>query len=406
MQPSAQALGYREKWLSPNGAKDGFLCTIASAFFMRPRFEADVQSLSGTDNNSQLLAPETYDASNEQFAAGASQNGRPRFIVEESSDLQGPDSEDLVAGGSIDAVTDQSAAVGVPSEGVRVSSTDPAAWRQEITSRLNSYRARRRPRAPRYPSLQLKFSSPDLPASSCTTTYKASALPDTQPLNVQEVPTTPAPRPVPLLPAADTTAKIIEFPRSAAVPEPLDELAEPVLDRPRILEAPEPTPPPPALGGIMIEPLPQPINDRRPGFEIPLQGAPMKRRMAAGGIDAAVVLSVFVGSAYLFSRLAAVPPLYQALSTSAVFIWLSWSLYQYLMLVYTGCTPGLKLMKLQLRKFDDSPVSRRLRRWRVLASILSGVSLGLGYAWCFLDEDQLCWHDRITHTYMAPKGES
>jgi len=254
--------------------------------------------------------------------------------------------------------------------------------------------------------LHLKFSSPDLPASSCTTTYKASALPDTQPLDVQEVPTTSAPRPVPLPPAADTTAKIIEFPRSAAVPEPLDELAEPVLDRPRILEAPEPTPPPPALGGIMIEPLPQPINDRRPGFEIPLQGAPMKRRMAAGGIDAAVVLSVFVGSAYLFSRLAAVPPLYQALSTSAVFIWLSWSLYQYLMLVYTGCTPGLKLMKLQLRKFDDSPVSRRLRRWRVLASILSGVSLGLGYAWCFLDEDQLCWHDRITHTYMAPKGES
>ena len=67
---------------------------------------------------------------------------------------------------------------------------------------------------------------------------------------------------------------------------------------------------------------------------------------------------------------------------------------------------GLKLMKLQLRKFDDSPVSRRLRRWRVLASILSGVSLGLGYAWCFLDEDQLCWHDRITHTYMAPRSES
>jgi len=369
---------------------------------MRPRFEADVQSLPGSDNNSQLLASETYDARNEQFAAGTAQEGRPRFIVEESSDLEGPDSEDLVAGGSVDVLTDQSAALGVPSEGVRVSSANPAAWRQEITSRLNSYRARRRPRAPRYPSLQLKFSTPDLPANSCTTTYKASALPDTQPLEVQELPTAPAPRYVPL-PAADTTAKIIEFPRSTAVPKPLDELAEPVLDRPRILEAPEPTPPPPALGGIIIEPVPQPVNDRRPGFEIPLQGAPMKRRMAAGSIDAAIVLSVFAGSAYLFSRLAAAPPLYQALTASADFIWLSWSLYQYLMLVYTGCTPGLKLMKLQLRKFDDSPVPRRLRRWRVLASILSGLSLGLGYAWCFLDEDQLCWHDRITRTYMAPR---
>jgi hypothetical protein len=27
----------------------------------------------------------------------------------------------------------------------------------------------------------------------------------------------------------------------------------------------------------------------------------------------------------------------------------------------------------------------------------------MGYAWLFLDEDSLCWHDRITHTYLAPK---
>src|SRR5438874_6647036 len=53
--------------------------------------------------------------------------------------------------------------------------------------------------------------------------------------------------------AAEATAKIIEFPRSAAPPRPLDELAEPVLDRPRILEAPEIVPAGPALGGILIE---------------------------------------------------------------------------------------------------------------------------------------------------------
>jgi hypothetical protein len=48
-------------------------------------------------------------------------------------------------------------------------------------------------------------------------------------------------------------------------------------------------------------------------------------------------------------------------------------------------------------------LSRGLRRWRVLASILSLASLGLGYAWCFLDEDQLSWHDRITRTHLAPR---
>ena len=82
---------------------------------------------------------------------------------------------------------------------------------------------------------------------------------------------------------------------------------------------------------------------------------------------------------------------------------LFWSAYQYLMVVYTGTTPGLKLAKLQLNRFDGNSVPRRIRRWRVLVSVLSGVSLGLGYAWCFLDEDELCWHDRITRTYLAPR---
>jgi hypothetical protein len=63
----------------------------------------------------------------------------------------------------------------------------------------------------------------------------------------------------------------------------------------------------------------------------------------------------------------------------------------------------LKLAKLQLSCFDGAAVPRKTRRWRVLASVLSALSLALGYAWCFLDEDRLCWHDRITRTYMAPK---
>jgi hypothetical protein len=29
------------------------------------------------------------------------------------------------------------------------------------------------------------------------------------------------------------------------------------------------------------------------------------------------------------------------------------------------------------------------------------LTLGLGYAWCFLDEDELSWHDRITKTHFA-----
>jgi hypothetical protein len=36
----------------------------------------------------------------------------------------------------------------------------------------------------------------------------------------------------------------------------------------------------------------------------------------------------------------------------------------------------------------------------VLAALLSAFSAGLGYVWCVLDQDRLCWHDRITRTHV------
>jgi hypothetical protein len=47
-----------------------------------------------------------------------------------------------------------------------------------------------------------------------------------------------------------------------------------------------------------------------------------------------------------------------------------------------------------------------VRRWRVLASFLSACSLGLGYLWSLLDEDGLCWHDRITHTHIRTREQT
>src|SRR5208337_2900526 len=181
-----------------------------------------------------------------------------------------------------------------------------------------------------------------------------------------------------------------------------DELAEPVFDRPRILEVPEQMPPPPALGGILIEPEEKTAAERRPGFELPLNPPPMARRLTAGVVDLLIVSISFAAFADMFFRVThAVPPFRQAAGVCAGLIAVVWIVYQYLFLVYPGATPGLKLTSLQLSRFDGTPAPRSLRRWRVLASVLSGLSLALGYAWCFFDEDQLCWHDRITRTYMA-----
>ena len=293
-------------------------------------------------------------------------------------------------------------------------------WRQEVAARVHRYRSRRRPREPRYPSLRLKFESSE-------PVRKEKSWTDTAPVTTSPVQTRQAlaveyanataltqqePRSAQLAAtvllegkSGGETARIIEFPRSVALPVRLDEIAEPIIDRPRILEAPEFTPLPPALGGILIEPAEEQPAEKRPGFEIPLQSAAMSRRMLAAGVDAVAVLAGIALFGWVFFKVApSIAPMPKMLVLVAVLTFVFRAAYQYLFLVYTGSTPGLKVANLQLSRFDGSLANRRLRRWRVLASVLSALSLGMGFAWCFLDEDALCWHDRITHTYLGPRA--
>jgi uncharacterized RDD family membrane protein YckC len=179
-----------------------------------------------------------------------------------------------------------------------------------------------------------------------------------------------------------------------------------VIDRPRILEVPEVAPPLPALGGITIEPARVEEPEKRPGIDIPLQSAPPGRRVLASLIDGLIIGTASALFGFIFWKVALVrPPQIQLLSLAAAVPFLFWAAYHYLLIVYAGTTPGLRLANLQLSGFDGAPTKRSLRRWRVLASYLSAASLGMGYAWLFLDEDSLCWHDRITHTYLAPRKQ-
>jgi hypothetical protein len=60
----------------------------------------------------------------------------------------------------------------------------------------------------------------------------------------------------------------------------------------------------------------------------------------------------------------------------------------------------MQMAHLALASFDSEPIGRRLRRARALAWMLSTFPLGLGLIWALLDEDTLCWHDRISRTYL------
>jgi uncharacterized RDD family membrane protein YckC len=332
--------------------------------------------------------------------------------------------------------------------------TDPNSdsWRVEVAARLERYRTRRKPRTPRYPSLLLPFDAPESwsrPASPTASAGTGSAAVATAPADqdftfqtdfqTKQEPAavgTPSfaeprqateqsqeqgpyrnPEQVP-----EQSAKVIEFPRSAAIPvfHPSG-LADPVFDRdrPRIVEAPEILPPPPALGGMLMEPAHQEPADRRAGADFPLSSASpsasIVRRSLAGLVDGIVLATALAVFAAIFLRLNpslnpvrgplpllaaptfAGPTFAGALGLVAVLLW---AVYEFLFVVYTGSTPGLRAARLRLAAFDDSPLNRRSRRWRVLASFLSAFAAGLGYLWCVLDQDGLCWHDRITRTHV------
>ena len=416
---------------------------------MKSKFEPDLDSGLRQPPAVRLVDPEAYDASEQRFAASVEEKVEEkavprRFVVdavqEPQSNLAAGDGSFHAEGGGNEPrrEPDKLPDAPVPNEssGLVVEMgpetvapqpslqsgllrpQDPDSWRHEVAARVDHYRTRRRPRAPRYPSLQLKFEpyEPSSTGQAAASQAATTVVPSRLAVAMQDAIAAPQGEPSTQPETYDgrsngqeAGARILEFPRSAAPPPPVfpppvfDELAEPVVNRPRILEVPELELPPPALGGILMDPVAEPEKERRPGFELPLQAAPFSRRLLAGAIDSLIVVTAFAIFAYIFFRITSIVPApQQAAGISASLIALFWITYQYLLLVFTGTTAGLKLSRLQLSRFDGSAVPARIRRWRVLASVLSGFSLALGYAWCFLDEDRLSWHDRITRTYMAP----
>jgi uncharacterized RDD family membrane protein YckC len=407
-----------------------------------------------SDCESQYFDPEAPDMSEQQFSASVdSTTSRPSFVVDtqeyEDSLCQGSDTlpretrateqprnsalgeveggvpveirstgstfvaiqEDVLSsltpgessGSDSQDTTAPAAEPDIPKVGVSSTLSSPAPaedpdWRGVVSAKVNSYRSRK-PRRDRFPSLQLRFEP------SVRKTGLAEAALDS-PLSQFAAIESSQPEVVQVPASIDATARVLEFPRSAALPVHQDELAEPMLDRPRIVEAPELQPPPPALGGILIESTEEPAPERRKGFDLPLQTASLSRRILAGAADGVMVLVALAVLGCIVTRIAGPLPPRLALETAFVFAAILWAAYQYAFLVFSGTTPGLRVMRLSINRFDGSRPSRSLRRWRVSASYLSFISLALGYLWCFLDEDQLSWHDRITKTHLGPDHSS
>lgn len=278
---------------------------------------------------------------------------------------------------------------------------EPAPWRDEVASRVDAFRSRRgRPRP--NPSLAFNFeaaseTAPEAPSSAARSYAYESAPPAEAKARYYLAPQSAEP-------------KVIEFPKPAlAAVEPLprlEELAEPIVETPRILDVPEGAEP---LPTGFVQPLvsfsldhPEPLPEGGK-MELPLPVAPLGPRISAALIDALAVLTASAIFAMTFLMIAKEAPQGRAALVVALLVpGLLWAVYQYVFLVYAGATPGMQMTQVGLAHFrEEAPVTRRCRRIRALAMLVSGMSLGMGFAWALLDEDRLGWHDRISHTYLV-----
>jgi uncharacterized RDD family membrane protein YckC len=204
--------------------------------------------------------------------------------------------------------------------------------------------------------------------------------------------------------------KVIAFPKHLSVaPEQVYRLADPVTTEvPRILDVPEELqaiPTTPFLDGLQFEsPNPAAETPDREHVELPFRAARPSQRVLAGMVDLAVVgVSVAVFAAVGYETLAN-PPLNKllilALVAAAVVLW---GAYEYLFVVHTGKTLGMMAARLRIRTLKGKPTTLRQRRNRVLGLYLSALSLGMGLLWTFVDVDTLCWHDRLSRTYLSER---
>lgn len=362
-----------------------------------------------------LVDPEAFDTSEQQFEDSLAVYGEARAFVVEPEIIQDQPAvpteipvettdvaaqmEPLLPHAGV-GVAEDAPAEFAPVEAAPLEDAAPNEWRQEVAARLQSFKERRRLRGPRYPSLRLPFEmagpgevSPPVVNEAASRSSLAFELePSRREPQCEPEQHIAARQPAP-------TTNIIEFPRYAAVPAP-DELAEPVFVAPRILEAPETAAPQPALGGIILEPR----EAVAPPKEDTAQVASLSRRVWAASVDGTLVAGAAVLFGWIVMRMAPAIPLPLQLAGEVVVLALLWIGYQYVLLVYSGETPGLLVTGLELRRADGSPTTRALRRWRVLASVLSVATFGLGYAWAWFDEDRLSWHDRITRSSMQRRS--
>jgi uncharacterized RDD family membrane protein YckC len=167
--------------------------------------------------------------------------------------------------------------------------------------------------------------------------------------------------------------------------------------------APALTWPEPEWSGLKLDApaLAEAEPEERPTAQPEVRLAPMGYRLMAAMIDGALMTVGFLGLALVTASIASDMPSAKIVGFYAVTAFVAIGLlYQALFLTLSESTPGMRCAGISLCTFDgEIPTAADLRS-RLGALLLSVVPMGLGVAWALFDEDHLCWHDRLSRTYL------
>lgn len=133
--------------------------------------------------------------------------------------------------------------------------------------------------------------------------------------------------------------------------------------------------------------------------------APLAIRAVAGVLDFSIIVvavGVFLAVFYLMGGVALTDM--EGLRSIAIAFLVIVCFYWVFYVGYLGGTSGMNWLGLRVLNFDGEPPSKGQRRARAVGTILSTLSLGLGFAWSIADEEKLTWHDRMSKTFVTRDG--
>ena len=122
------------------------------------------------------------------------------------------------------------------------------------------------------------------------------------------------------------------------------------------------------------------------------------RRLAALLYDTLLIAGLFIGFTFivvLARDMRAVAPEsgwlpFSLLAIGALFYAWFWT--------HGGQTLGMRAWKIRLVTRAGGAVTWQRAFARCAAAALAALPAGLGYWWCLVDRDKLCWHDRWSGT--------